>query len=262
MRALIVLVLAGAWARPAGACDDTRLQAHARAGHWVDVHNLADVLLSLCPDAPAADGWRVLDALALDRLDERARAREQLAALPPSSPEAPRARTLLAWSYLRDGDDQAYRAVERSLDPAVAARLLVLSSVGDEAGFRARAARLDDELRRAALRAHHDYRRARSRSPALAGVLSALLPGAGQAYGGAWQGAAVSLLLNAVLIGATVELVRHELYFSAGATGLAASVFYVGNIMNAVDGAARKNDVASTPARLELERLLLPEAQK
>lgn len=71
----------------------------------------------------------------------------------------------------------------------------------------------------------------------------------------------MSFVISGVLIGATVELARHELYFSAGATGLAASLFYVGNVMNAAAAAARANDVASTGAHRALERLLLPEAE-
>jgi hypothetical protein len=105
-----------------------------------------------------------------------------------------------------------------------------------------------------------DYQRAHVRRPWLAGVLSAVLPGAGQAYAGSWQGAAVALVLNAALIGATAELATRRLYFSAAAAGTAASIFYVGNILNAADLAQRRNERASAPAREAMERLLIPEA--
>ena len=99
-----------------------------------------------------------------------------------------------------------------------------------------------------------------TKRPWLAAGMSVVLPGAGQAYAGSWQGAAVAFLMNAFLIGASVELVSHKLYLSAGAAGLAASFFYVGNVLNAADLAARRNEMAAAPARLELERQLLPEA--
>ena len=57
------------------------------------------------------------------------------------------------------------------------------------------------------------------------------------------------------------ELAYNDLYFSAGATGLAVSVFYVGNILNAVDLAERRNEVASAPYRRALTELLLPSVE-
>ncbi|HLB79857.1 MAG TPA: hypothetical protein VJJ77_05085, partial [Dongiaceae bacterium] len=96
--------------------------------------------------------------------------------------------------------------------------------------------------------------------PWLAGLLSALVPGLGHGYAGAWDAAAVALVLDGVLIGSTIELARRELWFTAGATGLAASVFYVGNILSAADLAERRNAVAAAPAWEELERVLVPEA--
>jgi len=89
--------------------------------------------------------------------------------------------------------------------------------------------------------------------------LSALLPGAGQLYAGSYQGAAMSFLLNSVLIATTVEFARHDLYWAAGTSGLVASVFYIGGIINAADLASRENTRAASVPEATLTRMLLPE---
>jgi hypothetical protein len=225
-----------------------------RAGQVVDAHLVAEVLLAVCPTSEAAERWRIADALALHRLDEHERARARMEEI-----GGPRAGVLVAWSYLDAGDRRAYQMASRALAPDAAARLAVLAAVDDGDAFRARSAGLDAALRDAAGKAHGDYRRARGKSPTAAALMSAVLPGAGQAYAGSWQAAGIAFVLNAVLIGATVELADRELYLGAATTGLAASVFYVGNILNAADLAERRNHVASRPAYRALEELLVPE---
>jgi hypothetical protein len=257
VRALIVVALLAAPAPATADCRDSERPAELlRAGHAVDAHLLAEVLLVLCPAAPDAPRWRVVDALALHRLDEPERARARLTEV-----GGPRAAVLLAWSHLATGDRAAYAQAARALAPEAAARLATLAAAGDREAFRARAARLDAALRAAAERAHEDVRRARRRSPVAAALLSAVLPGAGQAYAGSWPAAGIALALNAVLIGATVELADRRLYLGAATTGLAASVFYAGNILNAADLAARRNQIAARPAYQALEELLVPEVR-
>lgn len=77
--------------------------------------------------------------------------------------------------------------------------------------------------------------------PALAGVLSAMVPGLGQAYTGRWRDASSAFLVNGLLIAATTELARRELWVSTGVVGLVALSFYTGNIFSAVNGAHRVN---------------------
>ncbi len=69
----------------------------------------------------------------------------------------------------------------------------------------------------------------------------------------------MSFVLNSVLIATTVEFARRELYWAAGTSGLIASVFYIGGIMNAADLANRENTRASSVPEAALTRLLLPE---
>jgi TM2 domain-containing membrane protein YozV len=135
--------------------------------------------------------------------------------------------------------------------------IATLAVLDDDDAFAARSARLATAGQARA--AYARYRDAREKSPAFAGVLSALIPGAGQLYAGSLQAAAVTFVLNGLFIGATVELARDEHYFTAAAAGTAASFFYVGGIMNAVDLARRRNDIAQELHREALESLLVPE---
>lgn len=81
-----------------------------------------------------------------------------------------------------------------------------------------------------------------SKSPWLAGGLSALVPGAGSAYGGRWSEAALAFFINALFIGATLEAVREDDDGLALVLGIGALAFYAGNIYAAVNGAHKFNN--------------------
>ena len=80
---------------------------------------------------------------------------------------------------------------------------------------------------------------ARRRSPAGAAVLSAILPGAGQAWAGDWQDAAAALVVNGLFAAGTVELARTEQVPGAVVLGLVGATFWGGNVMAATDSARR-----------------------
>ncbi|MCP4807714.1 MAG: hypothetical protein GY913_26985 [Proteobacteria bacterium] len=82
------------------------------------------------------------------------------------------------------------------------------------------------------------------RRPGLAAGLSAVLPGAGQAYNGRWGEATSALLVNTLLIGSTATLLAREEYFAGASVGLLAVSFYGGNIFSAMWGARRHNRLA------------------
>ncbi len=81
-----------------------------------------------------------------------------------------------------------------------------------------------------------------SKSPWLAGGLSALAPGAGSAYGGRWSEAALAFFINALFIGATLEAAEEDDDDLALVLGIGALAFYAGNIYAAVNGAYKFND--------------------
>lgn len=244
---------------------DAILTNHIREHHRLDAHQLTEMLLLLCPSSPRRFRWRTLDALVLQDLDEPARAQAALSDVIQDAPlpERRRAATLLALSYARQGDAAAFAVALGRLPPDTTARLRAFSTRDDARQFQRALDLLPDPLiREQARQAFRSYDEAsHAHRPWLAGALSAILPGLGQVYAGSWRGAAVALVLNAVLIGATTELVWRRLYFTAGAAGVAASIFYVGNILNAADLARRENEQAARPYEEALERTLVPEAQ-
>ena len=236
---------------------------HARSGNWLDVHGLSQAVSMFCPKSPARFRFVLLDALALDELDEpfRAEAALRRAILEGDGVTRTEASLLLGRHYLRLQDDPAFSFIAGRLDPGDSARLRVYAYRDDASSRAIHLAYLPLSIQREAIDGLVVYDRARyTKRPWLAGVSSALLPGAGQAYAGSWQAAGVAFLLNSVLIGSTAELAVHRLYFSAGAAGVASSIFYLGNILNAVDLARRRNEMASEESRARLERMLIPEA--
>jgi hypothetical protein len=253
VRSLILVALLASTAAAEPTCDDAvlspRLTQLLRARRFADVHHAAVTAQALCGELPTT---RLLDDVALLRLDDRAYALADLHAI-NSEP----ANMLLAWAYATDGDVQAAESAMARLPTPKAMAIATLAVIDDDDAFAARSARLATSTQARA--AYARYRDARERSPAFAGVLSALVPGAGQLYAGSLQAAAVTLVLNGLFIGATVELARDKQYVTAAAAGTAASFFYIGGIINAADLARRRNRIAQQPYEDELEELLVPE---
>jgi TolA-binding protein/TM2 domain-containing membrane protein YozV len=80
-----------------------------------------------------------------------------------------------------------------------------------------------------------------TKSPTLAGGLSAVLPGAGQLYVNRPGDALVSFLLNGAFIWATVEAFHNDNNVTGGILLFFESGWYLGNIYNAVNGAEKYN---------------------
>lgn len=80
-----------------------------------------------------------------------------------------------------------------------------------------------------------------TKSPGLAGGLSAVLPGAGQLYVNRPGDALMSFLLNGAFIWATVEAFHHDNNVTGGILLFFESGWYLGNIYNAVNGANKYN---------------------
>jgi hypothetical protein len=97
------------------------------------------------------------------------------------------------------------------------------------------------------------------KSPALAGTMSAILPGAGQAYVGSWQSAAYSFLINALFLSATIELQNKGLYATSLSAGAVFSVTYIGGILSAVQSAQTYNHNQVVPMETKMYQELFPE---
>jgi hypothetical protein len=90
-------------------------------------------------------------------------------------------------------------------------------------------------------------------SPTAAGVLSAVVPGAGQALVGRWGEAASAIVVNGALVASAVELGRRETWFGMGLVSFLGVGFYGGNIVSAAQGAKLENRRAWSRALLPIE---------
>ena len=137
----------------------------------------------------------------------------------PVGPETDRALILLGRCHLREGNWKRAADVFGSVPP------------GSPSGDTARG--LADGARK--------YPDVPMKSPALAGTLSALVPGAGQLYVGRRGDAAVAFFLNALFLWAAVESFDNGNDVTGGILLAFEAGWYSGNIFNAVGGAQKYN---------------------
>jgi hypothetical protein len=98
-----------------------------------------------------------------------------------------------------------------------------------------------------------------TKSPWVAGGLSAVIPGAGQAYVGAWQSGLYSFVINSLFLATALELNRKGLQTSSLAAGAVFSVTYFGGILAATQAAHLYNENQVRPFETDLHRKLFPE---
>jgi len=79
------------------------------------------------------------------------------------------------------------------------------------------------------------------KSPALAGTLSAILPGSGQLYNGRLGDALLAFLLNGLFIAGITQAITHQELAIAGVLGFFEVGWYAGNVYGAVNGAHKEN---------------------
>ncbi len=212
------------------------------------------------PDHPEAPGALLRMArayLAGERYDDADRALEDLASSFPDSPEAVRGALLYAESAYRRHDylraRQRYRQaawtyprLQRQVDYRIAWCLIEEAKYDDARGL---LTPLDAPQARGLAGELDRLRNLPRSSPATAGVLSAVLPGAGQVYTGRYRDGAIALALNAAFIFAAVEAFDNDSPVLGGILGFVELGWYAGNIYNAVNGAHKDNR-----RRLEAER--------
>jgi outer membrane protein assembly factor BamD (BamD/ComL family)/TM2 domain-containing membrane protein YozV len=79
------------------------------------------------------------------------------------------------------------------------------------------------------------------KSPLLAGALSAVVPGSGQAYAGNYRDGLAALLVNGLFIAGTAVAIDQENYATAAVVGGVGLPFYLGNIYGAANAANKWN---------------------
>lgn len=221
-------------------------------GRFLDAHVRCIVGEALSSGSEGRTWYLIRDAYSLWMLGDRDAA---LADLSLAQVATPRERDLLtltsAWLRLKGGDEEGFRRwIDTPGDADLRGRAVLYLDVlhGRERPERTALLPLSRAL------AHPP-----SVSPTMTGLLSALLPGAGHARLGLWSDAAVAFTLNAVSIGATVELGRARLVFPAIASGLVASLFYVGAIVSSASIARQRNEDDRADRIAALDALVFPE---
>jgi TolA-binding protein/TM2 domain-containing membrane protein YozV len=92
------------------------------------------------------------------------------------------------------------------------------------------------------------------KSPALAGLLSGVLPGSGQLYNGRLGDALLAFLLNGLFIAGTIEAIDQGELAVAGVLSFFEAGWYVGNVYGAVNGAHKHNRHATETMLKQLEQ--------
>lgn len=95
------------------------------------------------------------------------------------------------------------------------------------------------------------------KSELLAGVLSAILPGAGYVYAGRYGDGIASFLVNALFIAATATAVHQEWYAAAGISGGIGLPFYLGNIYGSANAARKWNRGRRSEVRARIDAALV-----
>lgn len=158
-------------------------------------------------------------------------------ALSISSPFAPKA--LAAWSLLELDRD----------DPSAAATLLqrFMTDYPDHPGI----AQVGNACSLLA-----QYEDLPQKSEVLAGILSAILPGAGYVYAGRYGDGLTSFLVNGLFIAGTVTAVNNDWLPAAGISGGIGLPFYLGNIYGSANAAKKWNRSIKSELRGRIDEAL------
>lgn len=209
--AAFALALREAWRAP----EAERLQAQIAATRWLFDHQRFDLAARHLAALPPTDAGELVRAHVLyraGRFEEAAHVADGL--------ELPEAGYLQGWAALQTEDLAAAGAAFRA--------------VGADPVFGPRAQALVAELE-GGLRVPH-------RAPALAGLMSTIVPGSGQLYVGRTGEAISALVFNGLLAAATTHLLLQREWFGGAVVGLVGISFWGGNTMSAVNGARRFNE--------------------
>lgn len=226
---------------------------YARGQFLLAAMKASSLLKSSCNESDRVASKQIY-SLSLFRLGEKDEALLALEGVEKEETGESRRRLLFVRSYLLGVPTDLLTSFDRG-------RLSLWNAREDETAFRSEFARFEGEptYRASLAEMHREYRETRVKSPLVAGLASALIPGAGQAYNGAWQSAGLSFVLNSIFLWATIEFIDRKQAGAAIASGTIFSVTYLGNILSAAEGAQSVNRQARKPREEKLKKFLLPE---
>ena len=189
---------------------------------WDEALSASDDLLKRFPESPWVPEALLLQGRAWAEKKEYSQARHfflraQEAA--PGKPAASEAQWQTALSFLKEERWKEAAGEFRKMDPA--------SKLYPRAEFYARGLDRIDEIPQ--------------KSPTDAGILAALLPGAGHLYTERYRDAAMAFALNGAFIWGMVEAFQHRNYVVGGILTFFELGWYSGNIYSAVSSAHKYN---------------------
>jgi tetratricopeptide (TPR) repeat protein len=189
---------------------------------WDDALTACDGLLQRFPASPWLAEALLLKGRCWAEKGEYSRARyffRRAQEVAPGKALADEARWQTALTYMKEEKWKEAAGEFRKLDPA--------SKLYPRAEFLAQGLDRIDEVPQ--------------KSPAGAGILAALLPGAGHLYCGRYRDAAVAFVLNGAFIWGMAESFRRENYAVGGILTFFEFGWYSGNIYSAVSSAHKYN---------------------
>lgn len=171
---------------------------------------------------------------------DRARvALESLVEQHPDSEYAPRSLVAICLAALDESKAEVSRqALERFLDR--------YPGRPDEENVREAAALIDR------------YQELPEKSPVLAGVMSAILPGSGYIYAEHYGDGITAFLINGLFIAGTVTAIHQENYAVAGIVGGVGVPFYLGNIYGSANAAKKWNLAVRNEITRKIHSTLAP----
>lgn len=196
--------------------------AYRQAQQWEDARQTFEALSQQHPDPAIRARAAYLIGDTSYRQGRYAQAIEDLQAVLEQYGQTAvgeQARYLLGWSHLRARQwpqaTQSFEAVDTTSPLSLSSQAL------------AAAARDADHLPR--------------KSPALAGLMSAVIPGTGHFYTGRWRDGTIALLLNGAFLAAGIEAVSAGNEAAAGLLLFFEAAWYSGTIYGAVNAAHKHN---------------------
>jgi tetratricopeptide (TPR) repeat protein len=196
--------------------------SYFRGEKWDEALAAGDVLLKRFPSSPWLAETLLLKGRCWAEKKEYSQARyffRRVQDVAPGKAAADEARWQTALTYLKEEKWKEAAGEFRKLEPS--------SKLYPRAEFLAQGLDRIDEVPR--------------KSPVGAGILAAILPGAGHLYCERYRDAAVSFALNGAFIWGMVESFRHENYVVGGILTFFELGWYSGNIYSAVSSAHKYN---------------------
>jgi TolA-binding protein len=177
------------------------------------------------PESGCAPQAQYFEGLGYWRLKQYQIARTTLETLPDSHPDSEYAPLALVADAMLALDQEKVSASRRGLEK-------LGSDYPDYPGSR---------KAKEAIGLLDQYQDLPRKSEALAGIMSAVLPGSGYIYAEHYGDGITAFLINALAIAGTVTAVYHENYAVAGIVGGIGLPFYLGNIYGSANAAKKWN---------------------